>query len=76
MVLKPLKPHVRLQSHLGHGHGTVALIVPKFGLLVGRDGQWRVVQLGAGSPDGLAENLLKLLVDVRHGLTAECLILL
>lgn len=58
------------QSNLGQGHGTVALVVSKLGLLVGRDGQWRVVQLGAGSLDGLAENLLELVVDVQHGFTA------
>ncbi len=64
------------QSNLGHGHGTVALVVSKLGLLVGRDGQRRVVQLGAGSPDGVTENLLEPLVDVHHGFTAVSLVLL
>ncbi|KAA8586497.1 hypothetical protein FQN60_000333, partial [Etheostoma spectabile] len=47
------------QSNLGHGHGAVALVVSKLGLLVGRDRQRRVGQLGAGRPDRLAENLLE-----------------
>lgn len=64
------------QSNLGHGHGTVALVVSELGLLIGRDSQGRVVQLGAGSPDGLAENLLEPLVDVHHGLTAVSPLLL
>lgn len=56
--------------HLGHGHSAVTLVVPKFGLLVGGDGQGRVLQVRPGLPDGLTKDLLKTLVDVHHGLTA------
>lgn len=66
----------KCQSNLGHGHSAVALVVPELGLLVGRDGQRRVVQLGTGSPDGLAENLLKPLVDVHHVFSAVSALLL
>lgn len=64
------------RSHLSHGHGAVALVVSELGLLVGRDDQRGVVQLGARGPDGLAENLLEPLVDVQHGVTAVSLLLL
>lgn len=64
------------RSHLSHGHGTVALVVSELGLLIGRDDQRGVVQLGARGPDGLAENLLEPLVDVQHGLTAVSHLLL
>lgn len=64
------------QSDLGDGHGAVALIVSKLGLLVGRQGQRRVFQLGERRPDGQAKNLLEPLVDVDHGVTAASPLLL
>lgn len=57
------------QSDLGHGHGAVALVVSKLGLLVGSQGQRRVLQFGERRPDGQAEDLLEPLVDVEHGVT-------
>lgn len=60
----------RMRPHLGDRHGAVALVVSKLGLLVGRDGERRVVQLWKGPADGPAEDLLQPLVDVGHGLTA------
>lgn len=57
------------QPDLGHGHGAVALVVSKLGLLVGRQGQRRVLQLGERRPDGQAEDLLEPLVDVDHEVT-------
>lgn len=46
------------RSHLGHGHGAVALVVSKLGLLVGRQGQRWVLQVGEGAPDGHIEDPL------------------
>lgn len=57
------------QSDLGHGHGAVALVVSKLGLLVGRQGQRRVFQFRVRRPDGQAKNLLEPLADVEHGVT-------
>lgn len=68
--------NLTLQSDLGHGHGAVALIVSKLGLLVGRQGQWRVFQFGVRRPDGQAKNLLELLADVEHGVTTASPLLL
>lgn len=62
--------------HLGHGHSAVTLVVPKFGLLVGGDGQGRVLQVGTGLPDGLPKDLLQALVDVHHGFTTLAPLLL
>lgn len=60
----------RRRPHLSDRHGAVALVVSKLGLLVGRDGERRVVQLWEGRVDGGAEDLLQPLVDVGHGFTA------
>lgn len=70
------RPTETCQSDLGHGHSAVALVVPELGLLVGRDSQRRIVQLGTGSPNGLPENLLKPLVDVYHGFTEASVLVL
>lgn len=59
------------RPHLGHGHSAVALIVPKLGLLIGCDGEGRVLEFRTGSSDGLSKDVLQLLVDVDHGSTAR-----
>lgn len=64
------------RSDLGHGHGTVALIVSKLGLLVGRQGQRRVFQFRKRRPDSQAKDLLEPLVDVDHGVTTASPLLL
>lgn len=65
-----------LRSHLGHGHGAVALVVSELGLLVGRQGHGSVFQFWERRPDGQAEHLLEPLVDVDHGEAAAGLLLL
>lgn len=64
------------ESDLGHGHGAVALVVSKLGLLVGRQGQRRVFQFGERRPDSQVKNLLEPLVDVEHGVTTASPLLL
>lgn len=76
LTLNYIKQFTKSLYNLGHGHSTVALVVSKLGLLVGGDGQRGVVQLGIRRSDGLAENLLKPLVDVHHGLAAVRAVLL
>lgn len=57
-------------TDLRHGHCTVALVISKLGLLAGCDGERRVLQVRIRHADGVAEDLLKPLVDVGHALAA------
>lgn len=57
-------------TDLRHGHGAVALVISKLGLLAGCDGERRVLQVRIRHADGVAEDLLKPLVDVGHALAA------